>query len=150
MRYRHIAMAAMLMAAAAGMKAQDCAVIMLPYFGGDAERMAAYPEEKLEWRCRYARAAFYESDSVPAGAEVLSIAEVKEVESGVSLPADYRVDLTTMSYYAYTFMEIQQRYRECNRIFCFETPGSAHRYLVLRSIDEMMARAEEPERYDND
>lgn len=133
-----------------GVKAQDCETIMLPFFGGDASRMASYPAEKLEWRCRFAKAAFYESDTVPAGAEVYAIYAVKEIATGVALPADYVVDLSRLSYYAYNFRELQQNYRRCSKVLCFETPGSAHRYLVLRSIDEMFARADDPEKYAND
>ena len=127
--------------------AQNCETLVLPFFGGDVARMASYPEEKLEWRCRYARNAFYESDTVPAGVEVFGIAEVVEKATGMNLPADFKVDLSRLSYYAYNFYDFQTRYRRGNVTVCFSTPGSAHPYLVLRSIDETHRRASQPEVY---
>lgn len=124
-----------------GVGAQNCKELLLPFFDGDADEMAHYPKEKLEWRCRYARSAFYESDTVPIGVDVYSITDVKEKESGEMLAEDFKVDLATMSYYAYNFIDFQNRYRRKDITLCFETPGSAHPYLVLRSIEEMLRRA---------
>lgn len=125
-----------------GMKAQNCETIMLPYFNGDVNAMNEYPDEKFEWRCEFARAAFYVSDAIPAGAEVYSITSVVSKEDGLSLPQDYQVDLTTLSYYAYNFKELQVQYPKGNVTICFSTPASEHPYLVLRSIDEMYNMAE--------
>lgn len=139
-------MAAMLLAMA-GAKAQDCEALVLPFFGGNAERMAQYPAEKLAYRCQYARNAFYVSDTVPAGVQVIEISEVKEKLTGKNLPANIRIDLATFSYYAYDFIDFQTRYPKCDVTLCFHTPGSEHPYLVLRSIDETYFRTEFPERY---
>ena len=126
-----------------GAKAQTCDDIMLPYFGYDTLSMEQYPDEKFEWRCNYARSAFYESDTVPQFAFVYSIADVKNRFTGESLPEDYVVDLTTLLYYAYNFQDLQLQYRSPREVLCFRTPSSKHPYLVLRSLDEMHARAEE-------
>lgn len=131
-----------LMMGALSMKAQSCETIMLPYFNGDVNAMNEYPDEKFEWRCEFARAAFYVSDAIPAGAEVYSITSVVSKVDGVSLPENFQVDLTTLSYYAYNFKELQVQYPNGNVTICFTTPASEHPYLVLRSIDEMYATAE--------
>ncbi len=129
----------------AGASAQNCDVIMLPYFGGDADRMAEYPAEKLDWRCRYARAAFYESDTVPSFAHVYSIADVTNKATGENLTEAFIVDLSTLSYYGYNFNDLQLQYKSPRETLCFRTPSSAHPYLVLRSITDMFTLAGEVE-----
>lgn len=138
---RIVFIVAMLMASV-GMNAQDCATIMLPFFGGDQDRMAEYPAEKLEWRCNYARNAFYVTDEIPEKAVLYSIEEVKNKWTGESLPRDFNVDLNTLSYYAYNFIDIQHKFKDLNTTLCFVTPGSTHRYLVLRSLNETYNRTE--------
>ena len=129
------------MMCALGMKAQSCETIMLPFFNGDEDAMNEYDVDKLKWRCAFGRAAFYVSDTIPAGAEVYSITQVVS-KDGQSLPEDYRVDLTTLSFYAYNFKELQLQYPKGKVIICFTTPASEHPYLVLRSIDEMFIIAD--------
>ena len=131
-----------LVASVMGLKAQNCEALVLPYFNGDASAMAEYPQEKFDWQCCYARAAFYVSDTVPAGAVVYSITEVVSKDDGKNLSAAFIVDLSTLSYYAYNFHDIQLRYRKCNVTIAFSTPASEHQYLVLRSIDETYALSE--------
>lgn len=134
-----IVIAALLMAYS-GLKAQDCDAVMLAYFKNDRVQMEDYKElapQKFEWRCRFARAAFYESDTVPAGVDVYRISEVKNVFTGKHLPENYVVDLNTLIYYAYDFRSFQVRYPTGDYVVCFSTPGSRHPYLVLRSIDQM-------------
>ena len=138
---RIVFLAALLMGAL-GAKAQSCETLVLPFFNWDVNAMNEYPEEKFEWRCAYARAAFYESDTIPAGAEVYSISEVVSKEDGKNLTQDFIVDLTTLSYYAYNFHDLQLQYFEPKVTICFKTPASVHPYLVLRSISEMYAIAE--------
>lgn len=131
-----------LMMGALSVKAQSCETIMLPYFNGDVNAMNAYPDEKFEWRCAFGRAAFYVSDAIPAGAEVYSITAVAGKADGQHLAENYQVDLTTLSYYAYNFKELQVQYPKGNVAICFTTPASEHPYLVLRSIDEMLKMAD--------
>ena len=133
---RVIFISAMLLAAA-GLKAQDCETLLLPYFNGDHEKYANYPTEKLEWRCNLARSAFYVADEVPAGAVVYSIEVVKNVWTGEALTKDFKVDLNTLSYYAYNFEMLQLENKDLNKALYFSTPGSEHRYLVLRAQNEM-------------
>ncbi len=140
---KKIVFVAALMASVMGLKAQNCEQLMLPYFRGDADAMAAYPQEKLEWRCAFARAAFYVSDTVLAGVDVYPITEVQSYADGTNLPPDFVVDLSTLSFYAYTFKEVQLRYPKCNVTIAFSTPASEHQYLILRSINDMFAKAEE-------
>ena len=139
---KRFALFAMMLMAVAGTQAQNCEALLLPYFGSTA-RMAEYPADKLDWYCCYAQAAFYESDTVPATADLFSISEVQLVATGARVSSDFVVDLTTLSYYAYNFHDFQMRYPYGDKTLCFATPASAHPYLVLRSIDNMSALAEQ-------
>ena len=132
---------AMLMAMV-GLKAQDCEALLLPYFNNNRASMEYYQREapqKFEWRCAYARAAFYEADKVPEGADVFQISEVKNKFTGSRLPSNYVVDLNSLSYYAYNFYDFQLRYPTGDKTLCFATPGSTHPYLVLRSLSDMLS-----------
>lgn len=138
---KKIALISAIFLMAFGAKAQDCEAIMLPYFGGDASRMEQYRSEvpmKYNVRCAYARAAFYVSDTIPAGADVYSIADVTDLLTGNRLSSAVVIDLNNFSYYRYDFKEFQVRYPSIEKVLCFTTPGSEHPYLVLRSIHDMM------------
>ena len=137
---RLIPIVALLFAVNAG--AQNCESIVLPFFGNDTARMANYPTDKLMFRCFYSQASFYESDTIPAGVEVFNISDVHEAYGTGTLPQNYVVDLTTLSYYAYNFRSFQLRYPHGNMAVCFATPSSTHPYLVLRSLDDANAMAE--------
>ena len=129
------------------LKAQNCEAIMLPYFGGDTEKLANYPEPKLQWRCAYSHNAFYVSDVIPEGAEIRQLGELKNKMTNQKLTEDFVVDLDNLSYYAYNFQELQLQYPKGNVTICFPTPKSSHAYLVLRSLDETYFRTEFPEKY---
>lgn len=131
-----------------GLKAQDCRAIVLPMFNGDEARLDSYPVEKLDLRCKYSRNSFYVSDTVPAGAVVKSITEVRNRQTGEYMTNETRIDLDVLSYYAYTFRELQQQYPKCDVTICFTTPGSDYAYLVLRSIDETYSRMEYSEHFE--
>lgn len=131
-----------LLLASFGVKAQDCREIVLPYFNYDTARMDQYPEPKLDFRCFYSQESFYESDTVPAGVDLFGIQEVADKFTGEHLPADYVVDLATLSYYRYTFSQFQMLYVDAGTTVCFSTPSSTHPYLVLRSMLEANGRAE--------
>lgn len=137
---KRFALFGMMLLAVAGMQAQNCEALLLPYFGSTA-RMAEYPADKVDWYCCFVHAAFYESDTVPASADLYSISEVQSLATGEHLSSDLVVDLATLSYYAYNFHDFQLRYPTGDKTLCFATPASAHPYLVLRSIDDMTGRA---------
>ena len=127
-----------------GLMAQDCDAIMLAYFKNDRNQMENYKEMapyKFDYRCAYARAAFYESDTVPAGCDVYRIGEVKALYSEDHLTDSYVVDLASLVYYAYDFIQFQQRYPTGDAVVCFSTPASRHPYLVLRSMTQMVDMA---------
>ena len=139
-KMKKVAMLTVMFIMAIGAKAQDCEVLVLPYFNNDRAAMENYQEVapyKFEWRCAYARAAFYEADNVPEGADVFQISEVKNKFTVSSLPSNYVVDLSSLSYYAYNFVDFQLKYPTGDKTLCFATPGSTHPYLVLRSISDM-------------
>ena len=137
-----------MMASAIGLKAQDCDAILLPYFNNNRDAMENMAPAKLDQICRFARNAFYESDTIPAGAHVMSITEVKDKLNNVPLPANLVVNLETLSYYQYNFRRLQLTYPKPDAVICFTTPSSKHPYLVLRSIEEMYYRTEYPENYE--
>ena len=130
--------AAALLLAATGLKAQNCEALILPYFGNDKARLDKYPVEKQDLLCLIAHAAFYESDTIPAGATQYSISEVKPLYNAIPLTRKSIIDLGTLSYYGYTFAEFQLRNANLFEVVCFATPGSKHPYLVLRSHSDMM------------
>jgi len=144
---KRILIAILMLTAFAGAKAQNCEAIVLPFFNGDRARLANYPAEKLQWRCSYARNAFYVSDTVPEWAEMGSLQQVKNKATGEYLDDNFVVDLENLSYYAYNFEELQYRLNDLDGIICFPTPKSEHPYLVLRSLNETYFRTEFPENY---
>lgn len=129
-----VIIAALLMAVA-GVKAQDCEALVLPYFGSQ-EAQDRCPTDKVQYYCVVAQSAFYESDTVPSGARVVSIGDVWSIKGNETLPNNYVVNLNSLSYFAYCFKQYQLQ--DVNRETCFSTPNSAHAYLVLRSYNEMM------------
>ena len=66
------------------------------------------------------------------------------------LTEDFVVDLNYLSYYQYSFSDLQFLYPKGNITICFPTPKSDHKYLVLRSLDETYRRTEFPEYYQNE
>lgn len=133
---KRVVLVAVMLMAAMGLKAQNCEALVLPYFQNDRARMEEYQSlapEKWEYRCALARAAFYESDTIPAGVNVYDISEVMSYFSGEKLPQNYVVDLNTLSIYGNNF----DAFRSHFSAVCFATPNSRHPYLVLRSLDEM-------------
>lgn len=112
--------------------AQDCEVIMLPYFGNNVQKLQSYPAEKLAIRCAFARFSFTVADELGDEAYLYDISEVKNRFSGENLPADYKVNLDSLSYYGYNFDWFQGQHPY--QTVYFRTPGSEHRYLVLRSM----------------
>ena len=127
-----------LLTACIGLKAQNCEALILPYFGNDQSKLAMCPADKQEYYCAVARAAFYESDTIPTGAEVFNIEEVTPNPGMQPLSPDMVVDLNTLSYFGYNFINYQVRHSNAEQIVCFATPSSTHPYLVLRSYGDMM------------
>ena len=123
---------------ALGANAQNCFDIVLPFFGYDTVQLEAYPEWKMLQRCSFSQASFYESDTIPAGAYVYNIEDVREAYGTNHLPQSYVV-------YAYNFHQFQVRYPTGDVTLCFATPSSTHPYLVLRSIEEAMHLASQIE-----
>lgn len=144
---RTLILVGLCLAAIGGLRAQDCEAIMLPFFGGDKQKMHEYPAPKFDIRCRYSQNAFYVTDQIPEGAEMRSLTEIADKMTGEKLGEDFRVDLNTLSYYRYTFSNMQLSYPKGNVTICFATPASDHKYLVLRSLDETYFRTEYPEKY---
>ena len=132
---------AALLAMMASMKAQDCDVLVAPAFNYRASMMDSAPAAQKAWLCAKAQVAFYESDTLPSGARLYTL-DTLQFYSRYQLPDTFVVDLATLSYYRYAFMKLQYYYQEDpNKVLCFYTPDSAHRYLVLRSLNDIYNRA---------
>lgn len=138
---KRIILAGIMLFAAIGVKAQDCTALVLPFFNNNAELMANYPQQKMVFRCAYAQEAFYESDTIPSGAIMFSVTEIKDRFSGTALTLDFVFDKATFSIYQYNFIDLQKQYASDNKVLCFATPASMHPYLVLRSSSDLLARA---------
>ena len=98
---KRIVIIAALLLGYTGLKAQDCEAIMLPYFNGDMQRLTTYRNmapEKYKYRCVFAQSAFYESDTIPAGVEVMDISVVKNLTTGTNLSRNISIDLSTFSF----------------------------------------------------
>ena len=135
---------------AGGLSAQNCEAIMLPFFGGNKQKMDEYPQPKFEWRCKYSQNAFYVTDQVPEGAELHALSELTDKMTGEKVTDDFVVDLDYLSYYQYNFMDIQLHSPSGDAKIYFATPKSGHRYLVVRSCDETYRRTEYPQNYQTD
>ena len=75
---RTLILVGLCLAAIGGLRAQDCEAIMLPFFGGDKQKMHEYPAPKFDIRCRYSQNAFYVTDQIPEGAEMRSLTEIAD------------------------------------------------------------------------
>lgn len=147
---RTIVLSVLCLMAFGGLRAQNCEAIMLPFFGGNVQEMYDYPAPKFEWRCSYSHNAFYVTDQVPEDAVLRSLTEITDKTTGENLTLDFVVDLDYLSYYQYSFQDMQCHYPKGNVTICFPTPNSAHAYLVLRSLDETYRRTEFPEQYQSE
>lgn len=147
---RTIILSVLCLMAFGGVNAQNCEAIMLPFFGGNKQKMQEYPQPKFEWRCKYSQNAFYVTDQVPEGAEAHALSELVDKLTGEKLSDNFVVDLDYLSYYQYNFMDLQLHSPKGDASIYFPTPKSEHKYLVVRSCDETYRRTEFPEDYQSE
>lgn len=114
----------------------DCHAIVLPHLGYNEDAYFDMPQEKIDWHCQFSTNSFFVADSLPENARIFNIEQLKSKKDGKNLTAEFVVDLTTMSIYAYNFEDYQIQYPE-ETIF-FRTPASEHHYLGVRSYIEAM------------
>lgn len=141
-----IAVVCMIAGAWGNLKAQGCAELLEPYFKINRINPEEYPKGKMEWRCMFARAAFYMTDRIPKGAPVHNISELKDVFTGENLSEDFEVKVDELSYYAYDFKRFQ--YMHSDQTVYFRLKKGKNKYLALRPIVEMMDRASNPDHYE--
>lgn len=135
-----LALFAILLGLSSQVSAQDCEALVLPHVGYNADAFSQMPQAKVDWYCLFSRNSFAEIDEVPDGVQLHNLSEVINYRTGDALPNDYAVDLNVLSYYAYNFNEIRAAASH-GRVY-FSTPGSAHRYLMLRTFDETFSLAQ--------
>ncbi|MDY6288218.1 MAG: hypothetical protein SPM02_02085 [Bacteroidales bacterium] len=121
-------------------QAQNCDKLLQPYYERNNYNPEDYPIEKADWRCRFARAAFYFTNSLPKNAIVYNITDVTNYLTGKKIGRDYVVDLDEMSYYAYNFDYFQ--YTNDKKTVYFRLNNGDYRYLVLRSYIDQMTYAD--------
>lgn len=124
----------------ANLQAQDCEEIVLPHVGYNRAKLELMPKEKVQWYCTYSKSSFFLTNDIPAGSVVMDIRDVVYKRTGEHLKADFVVDLTTLSYFAYNFEEFQ--YQNYNKTIYFHTPNSTYKYLGLYTKEDTYKRAE--------
>lgn len=137
-KYLSTALVIMMLVHVASASAQDCKAIVLPRLHYDLalyDEMMEYSSEKLDDLCTFSKNTFFEADKVPSDAVVYEITDVTFYKDMTRLPKDFVVDLNTLSYYAYDFMAFQMS--NYGKTLYFRTPGSVHKYLGVRSIEEV-------------
>ncbi|MBR1798356.1 MAG: hypothetical protein IJ761_00455 [Bacteroidales bacterium] len=129
--------------AATSANAQNCEDIVAAYYDYNYDVVYQMPPEKLDLRCMYAKHALYESDVVPTDAVQHNLTDVVNRQTNEHLSANQIINLQQLTYYAYNFREHQFQYPSPDVVIYFETPGSRHRYLVLRSLNQIDKLANE-------
>lgn len=123
------------------LQAQNCDILLRPYFLRNNIDPNEYPEGKAEWRCLYAQSAFYLTNDIPENAPVYDISEVFDYLTGKYLDKNFVVDLQGLSYYGYNFIDFQQK--NDKKTVYFRLRSGQTKYLALRSIIEMSSLAEQ-------
>lgn len=124
------------------LQAQDCNYIVGAKYGFNEAILEQMPLAKLDWYCRFSQNTFFEADSLPAGARVYSITEVRHVRTGAFLTNDFVVNMDSLSCYEYDFRRFHTT-ADGAPIY-YSTPHSAKPYLGVRSYEEAMALTGEP------
>lgn len=141
---KRVVLAVALIVSALGLKAQNCDAIVLPYFRGDVARMEEYKSlapEKFEYRCMISQSMMDVSDTIPQGALTFNINELTDILTGEKLPADFVVDINTMSYYQYNFRDfLAQLPSHREGMVCFSAPASEHPYLIIFANQDLKGR----------
>lgn len=127
------------------LKAQNCYEICLSYFRGDTVAYNACPQAKLDEICDQNRHFFFVTDEVGEGALVFDISEISSTITGLHPNINMVIDLNTFSYYAWNFYDFQKQ--DFYHTIYFRTPGSSHRYLAVRDINDAYLRGQMPEKY---
>lgn len=126
--------------------AQNCHQLVSPHF--PANVYSQLPSDKVEYYCRYARAAFYKTNTLPDSAIVYQISDVVNKQTNAALPQTAQIDLDTFSVYAYNFYSFQHRHWD--KEVYFETADTTNRYLVLRTVKTIYRIVDESYKYKTD
>lgn len=117
-------------------QSRDCNAIVLPHVAYNQEVLDEMAPEKIDWYCRYSQSAFFFTNSVPSGAPVYQITDLKNNRTGNYVASDFKVDLNTLSFYAYNFNEYQYRHINDTVYYRLGSNNEA-RYLGVRTYLEM-------------
>lgn len=107
-------------------------IILAPYIQQKHINVETYPAEKLDIAYHFSQNSFYIADNAPQDAAVYSITDVVDYSTGSKLPADFVPDLSTLSYWGYSFRQFQAL--NWKRVNCFRLSNG--KYLVLRTETE--------------
>lgn len=125
-------------------QAQDCEAIVAPFLQMKGIKAADYPEGKAKDRCLFSQNSFYLTNEVPQASLVFEFGELTNMLTQQH-PENNEVDLNTLSYYLYNFMDFQVR--DYHRTIYFHIGNKDYRYLAVRCYDETMDRTYFPEKY---
>jgi hypothetical protein len=78
---------------------------------------------------------------------VYDISEVTDLIARRHLDGNFKVNLEEMSYYAYNFLDFQQK-NDKRTVYFRLNDNNNYKYLAVRSMIEMYDRTDHPERYD--
>lgn len=126
--------------------AQDCWTIVEPLVIQRGLDTSTYPQEKLDMYCQISANQFYIASEVPAGAKLFDITELHDVLTGRNISSDFVLDLSTLSYYRYNFLDFQVQDFH-NTIYFSVGKGSNATYLAVRSVVEAKERTYYPEQF---
>lgn len=137
---------ALVMLACTNVMAQDCKTIVEPLIIMRDLDTNTYPAEKLDLFCQISANQFYMTNEVPKNAKVFNITQLRNVLTGENIPEDFVVDLNTLSYYRYNFLDFQVQDFE-HTIYFQVGRKSDKTYLAVRSVVEAKMRTYYPENY---
>lgn len=127
------------------LKAQDCEKITNAFLMSRGLDRDSYPEDKLEYWCQFSQNSFYITNDVPRGAKVFDLKDLTGID-GTHPQMGVAIDLNTLSYWAYNFLDFQAK--DYMRTIYFYTGVRTARYLAVRSHDETMDRTNNPDKYE--
>lgn len=126
--------------------AQDCQEILRAYYATTGKDPDTYPEGKADYFCKLSYNSFYFAQQAPQGAPVYYLNELTNNITGKKMKRGAVIDLNTLSYYEYNFIDFQARYPDQEIYFRLEGENS-YPYLVMRTFQDAHTRTLSPENY---
>lgn len=139
-----IAFATLILCCAASVQAQDRQAIVGPFLQQRGIAESNYPADKFDYKLQFSLNSFYLTNTLPSRACVFEFSELTN-KLTQEHPTSNVVDLNTLSYYTYNFLDFQVK--DYHNTIYFRIGNECNRYLAVRSYDETMDRTNNPEKY---